>query len=180
MKPSQIALCLTLLGITACSSIPVKRDYDTSTDFQRLKTYAWKSADESNDSLVGMRVRKAVNAVLAQKGFQPAKADGADFWVDYQHVVERETDSERVRTGIGLGGGSGGMFGSVGLGVGMGSQVREREVLAIDILDGTTGKVIWQGSAEKTLTDENPDRSAEKVNAAVKAILLKFPPKQKS
>jgi hypothetical protein len=179
------ALTLLLLPalLSACFGSRVRRDYDTSVDFQRLKTYAWQSptqetpgADLANNSLLDARVRAAVDAVLAEKGYAPAPDDRADFRVAYHYAVEKEAASRGVRTGVGLGLGSRGTFGSVGVGSGGGTD--RLETLTLDVLDPVSGKLMWRGLTEKSLDlTADPDESSADILATVREILSKFPPK---
>lgn len=183
--PHKTALALlSAVTIMGCSGIPVKRDYDEAADFARLKTYAWHAAPPDTDGLADNtlmrdRVRAAVNNALEAKGFKKSEGD-PDFKVAYRYMIEKEESSSGVHTGLGLGFGSRGSFGSLGLGVGSGGGESEMETLAIDILDAETGALLWHGFTKQTLVRyTDPRRTTEHINAAVKAILAKFPPDMK-
>jgi len=128
--------------VLGCTGIAVKRDYDASVDFRRLKTYAWQSpaqnetgGDLADNSLVETRVQNAVNAALSEKGFKKGSAGEADCFGDLS-LHRREAAlagpsqfghqrRHRLRRGV------------RGLGIGLGSAGREeeRETLTIDVLD---------------------------------------------
>jgi hypothetical protein len=172
------ALFLVLAAGIGCAGMKVKQDYDTSVDFQRLKTYGWKDTEPA-DSLMENRIRKAADSALAEKGYTAAADGQKDFLVVYRYTVENLDDPDKVRTGIGVGGGSGGVFGGVRLGVGLGKRHQERETLTLSVLDPSTGKLIWKGSTQNLLSGEpGPEKTTKRIEAAVKTILSKFPPKQ--
>jgi hypothetical protein len=180
-----VFLFVLMLG---CSGLDVKRDYDTSTDFQRIKTYAWQSPmgkvpgdTLDNNSLVDTRIRKAVNAALSGRGYREESAENVDCLIATHYVVDKEPEPDQVRTGIGLGMGSGGTFGSLGIGLGSGHQDVERETLTIDVIDSRSGKLLWRGFTEQRLERSSDPKKAEaRINATAKAILSKFPPKNQS
>jgi hypothetical protein len=167
-----------------CSGLDVKRDFDASVDFQRLKIYAWQSPMETvagdalaNNSLIDGRIRKAVNAVLSEKGYESGFGSDPDCRIAYLYAVVKAPEPDHVRTGIGLGMGSGGAFGSLGIGLGSGARDAEQETLTIDVLDPRNGKLLWRGVTQQDLErSSDPKKSAASINAMVRAILSKFPP----
>ena len=169
-----------------CAGSNVRRDYDASVDFRRLKTYSWKSptpqetrGDLADNSLQDARVRNAVDAALTRKGYVRGPAEGADFLISALYTTERAPMPERVTTGIGLGLGIGGASGGLGINLGSGGQEEvDRETLTIDALDPQSGKLMWRGFVRQPLEKfSDPKQSAAAVNATAWAILSQFPPK---
>ena len=85
-----LLLALSTGILSGCSSVSVNRDYDTSTDFSSLKTFAWQHAKQPetgdpriDNDLHDERIRKAVNQILTAKGFKLAERADADFLVAY-------------------------------------------------------------------------------------------------
>lgn len=161
----------------------MKRDYDASVDFQALKTYAWRQRtaqemDPSANPLADARVRGAADAALSAKGYRKVVQEKADFLVASYYSVEKEYESDQVRTGVGVGTGLGrGGFGGISIGVGSGDREREQETLTLDILD-PSGKLLWRGFTRRTLVRRSDPRKADAdMKKVVDAILSKFPPK---
>ncbi len=179
------AVLLSSVFLLGCSGMNVKRDYDAAFDFRGLKTYAWQSPawkegneDPAHNSLVDARLHKAVDAALAVKGFKVTATGGADCLVATHYAVQKEAATGGVSTGIGLGMGSGGSFGSLGIGIGSGTQEEERETVTVDVLDPRSGKLLWHGFVEQPLERTSDPKAADAdINATVRAILSKFPPK---
>lgn len=180
---TALAATAAVMIMGGCSSVPVKRDYDAAADFGKLKAYAWEESNDaenaSDNALMRDRIRAAVDAQLAAKGFR--KSQGApDFKVAYHYLVEKAEAESRVSTGLGFGFGSGRSFGGLGVGVGSGRTESEMETIAIDILEVPGGGMIWHGFARQELVRRSdPRKTTEHVNATVKAILAKFPPEPK-
>lgn len=49
--------------------------------------------------------------------------------------------------------------------------------LVIDILDAETHELLWRGSAEGALIDRRSDQSQEEIDAIVREVLERFPPR---
>ena len=70
-----ILLALSTGIISGCSSVSVNRDFDRSTDFSALKTFAWQHAEQPqtgdsqiDNDLNDERIRNAINTTLSAKG----------------------------------------------------------------------------------------------------------------
>lgn len=176
-----LAVSITLLA--GCSSISVNRDYDTSVNFYNLKTFAWQHAEQPetgdpriDNDLNNERIRTAVDATLATKGFRPAERAHADFLVAYFVEHQRKLSSGSVS--VGMGRSSYGRHGGVGYSTGVSEY--DQAILTIDMLNPTNEKMIWRGvGARSTYEGSNPKKSTKIVNEAVSKILKKFPPKKK-
>lgn len=170
----------TVVLVAGCSSVSVTRDYDASTDFTPLKTYAWQYETQPragnprvDNDLIDERVRKAVDAQLEEKGFARAEKDAADVLVAYYVEYKQRIGGSSV--GFGLGGGSYGRYGGVGYNTTI-SDYDEGQ-LTIDIIDPSTGKNIWRGVGRRTTYEgSDPEKTTKVINNAVTRILAKFPP----
>jgi hypothetical protein len=179
MKRLLLAGC-ALAVLAGCSSVSVTRDYDPATDFSPLKTYAWKHAEQPktgnariDNDLIDQRVREAVDASLAAKGFVPGSREDADFLVAYFIDYKQRIGGSSVSFGVGTGG-----MGRYG-GVGYNTTVSDYDegLLTIDIIDPGKDKTIWRGVGRRaTYESSNPDKVTKIINNAVSRILTKFPP----
>ena len=167
--------------LTGCSSTSVRRDYDTSTDFSSLKTYAWQHAEQPqtgdpriDNDLRDERVRQAVDRTLAAKGFRPAERDAADFLVAYYVEYQRKLNSSSVS--VGMGRSSYGRYGGMGYSTGVSEY--EQANLIIDIIDPDGDKTIWRGVGSRTAySGSSPKKMTKIANESVAKILKKFPPR---
>src|SRR5262245_26204288 len=86
MKPT-LAFSL-VLALAGCSGISTSVDYDSTANFQNLKSWAWYEGDRNGgtaarpmNELVANRVRSAVESDLKTRGYVHATNDTPDFWV---------------------------------------------------------------------------------------------------
>ena len=176
-------LALSAGILSGCSSVSVNRDFDASVDFNVLKTFAWQHAEQPqtddpriDNDLNDERIRNAVNATLAAKGFRSADRDGADFWVVY--FVEHQRKLNSGSMSVSMGRGSYGRYGGVGYNTGVSEY--DQAILTIDILNPSDGKMVWRGVGSRSSYEgSNPAKSTQIVNEAVAKILKKFPPKKR-
>lgn len=169
--------------LAGCSSVSVKRDFDTATDFSPLKTFAWQHEDQPetgnpqiDNDLNDERIRAAAEATLVAKGFRPATRDDADFLAAY--FVDHKRTLSSGSASVGVGRSSYGRHGSVGYSTGISEY--DQAILTIDILDPTDERMIWRGVGSRaTYTGSSPKKSIKIINDSVAKILKKFPPQSK-
>ena len=163
--------------LAACGSgISTNTDFDPAVDFSGFQTYAWLPAGNGMDDgsgvhanqLTDSRIRSAVEANLNAKGLRKVSPDQADLGVGYQVTAQDRVQYNTVSTGWG--------------GMGMGSSQTYATnytdgSLILGIFDAGEKKMIWQGVATKTLS-ENPDQEerTQTINEAVAKLLADFPP----
>ncbi|MEE9367267.1 MAG: DUF4136 domain-containing protein [Pontiella sp.] len=176
-------LCVVSISIlSGCSSTSVTRDYNETTDFSTLKTFAWQHADQPqtgnpriDNDLIDERVRAAVNRDLSAKGFNLVEEPEADFLVAY--FVEYKQRIGGGTMSVGMRGGSYGRAAGVGYNTGISDY--EEGYLTIDVIDPEEGKNFWRGVGRRTsYENNNPKKITKIVNQSVSSILKKFPPKK--
>lgn len=98
----RLLVLALLLGLAACSSLRVDTDYDTSRDFNGLRTYGWLTLPQPggdaevidplvDNDLMNRRVQRAVEAALAGRGYHKIAGDqAADFYVTYHLKAEQK------------------------------------------------------------------------------------------
>ncbi|MBT8042121.1 MAG: DUF4136 domain-containing protein [Pontiella sp.] len=168
------------VALSGCSSVTVSRDYDLSADFSNLSTYAWKHAEQPrtgnariDNDLIDARVRAAIDAELAGKGFTLAKPSAADFQIAYFLEYKQRIGGSAVSFGIGTGTYS--RFGGIGYDIGISDY--DEGYLTIDVIDPADGEIIWRGVGRRASYDTGkPAKTTKIVNMAVARILAKFPP----
>src|SRR5215813_10556385 len=169
-----------IAGIAFLSSIPafaeqVKTDYDRNADVSRYKTYSWGNIHTA-DPLWGDRIKAAVNAALAAKGFTEVES-GGDVSI---MAMEMTKDHQTLNTYYdNFGGGWGWRWGG-GLGDSFGTSTTTESTytvgtLVVDLFDTNAKKLIWRGSASDTLSDKS-DRNIKKLNMEMRKLFDHFPP----
>ena len=176
---------LLLVVLTACSSISVVTDYDTSRDFSSLKTYAWLEPKKKlvidplvDNDLMVQRIHRSVDAELKQLGYTQATGDkSADFLITYHVSAEDKISVSSFH-------GSYGYYpcwhGCIGPGFGYDPDIYVRQykqgTFMLDVIDPASDKLMWRGVAGKPLSGGTPGERDDYVQAIVDAILSKFPP----
>jgi len=172
------------LACIACSGPNVQYDYDAKTNFAGYRTFAWQPAARGaagkggsfDNPIMNGRVKRAVEAALAAKGFRPEAAADPDFLVSY-FPVRQGGRSRQVHMGMGLG------LGPVGLGVGAPVGDRRQEAIGsmvLEIKDFRSNTVVWRATAEKALeASDSPAEADAAVKTAVDSMLKRFPPPAK-
>jgi len=167
-----------LLGVTGCSSLKVVVDRDSTIPIPPGSTWAWgpeppeRRPDELdprvNNSIIHGRVKRSVEAVLAQKGFrQVDDAQTADFLVYYRIGVRdaRQVITQATPVAPMWGGWGWGFYGPPPI-------VTSREVtytegsLMIDLVQRSTGKLAFRAIAldqDVTRADSSDEQMAQTV-----------------
>ena len=190
MKASHhliIFLLVALLG-TSCSGVKVSQDFDSATNFSKLKTFAWQSATQEktgdirvDNPLLDSRIREAVEQTLTGNGYRPESKGTPDFYVGYELSIRTRIGSDGASTsvGFGVGGGSSGSgsFGGIGVSSGGGVQEYDESMLVIDITDTKTKDLLWRGTAtDRVSRHATPEETTQTVNEMVGKTLAQFPP----
>ena len=81
---------IVFLATTASFGQEVKTDYDRSTDFSQYKTYSWEKV-QTQDPLWVDRIKGAVNAALATKGWTQVPSGGNVAIVAIEMTRDQQT-----------------------------------------------------------------------------------------
>jgi hypothetical protein len=172
---------LSALLQVGCSTMQVETDHDPDFDFTPLKTYAWmsgsdKTADDPKEprSLVGDRIRAAIEKDLGAKGYRRVESQMADFLVAFRvgmrdvAEVDPMDDFYEASGGVGWWTGERRTF----------YQFTEGS-LEIDLINPKAKKLIWRGIARCEISKNvDPEEREKRVNKAVGRLLEGFPPKK--
>jgi hypothetical protein len=163
---------IALLFATAAFA-QVKTDYDRSTDFNQYKTYSWEKV-QTRDPLWVSRIKDAVNAQLAAKGWTQVDSGGQVSIV----AVEMTNNQQTLNTFYdGFGGGWGWRrFGGGGFGEATTTTETYRVgTLVVDLFDANSKNLIWRGSASDTLSDKS-ENNIKNLDKSVQKMFDHFPP----
>jgi hypothetical protein len=176
-----------LLVTTGCSSLKVNVIRDPAIAMAPGSTWAWgppaeKRPDELdprvNNSIIHDRVRRAVDRVLAQKGFRQTDPNSADFLVVYRVGVKdaRQVVTLTFPVGPNYGGGWGWGWGYYG----PPPMVTSREItytegaLMLDMMQRSTGKLAFRATGvDQDVT--GADGSEEQIQKTVEKLLQELP-----
>ena len=155
------ALAFAFAGV--CFAEQVKSDWDRSANFGQFRTYSWERVS-TRDPLMVDRIKSAVNAVLASKGWTevPSGPDAAVVAIETMHnqqtldtfydgFGDATTTSETYKIGS----------------------------LVVDIFDANNKKLLWRGSASDTLSN-NSGTNIQNIGKSVNKMFGHFPPSGKN
>src|ERR1700719_5063467 len=152
MKMQKIVVVLIglmLLFAGKVSAQQVKTDYDRSANFSQYKTYSWEHV-KTKDALDVDRIKAAVNAALAAKGWTLVDS-GGDVSIVAMEITRNQQTLNTFYDGLGGGWGwrrfGGGGFGEATTTTG----TYKVGTVVVDVFDTKTKQLIWRGSESDTL-----------------------------
>jgi len=180
------AIAITVgVALAACASaITSEHEAAPDADFSRYATWAWwgeapaaavadtGASPRALSPLGEQRVRRAVDAGMAARGYRPAAADAADLLVSFSVGSEQKTRQEQVA----------GRSTVIEQGSGLGDWQRNAPVrtrtytegtLALEFVERESRKLVWSGWASKALS--SADDREQLIQDAVEAILEGVP-----
>lgn len=183
----RLAVLSLLVLLSACQTSQVNRDFDVSRDFGGYRSWSWKEPGVQyqpddpriKSDLTEQRIRQSVSAQLDQRGLRMATAGGrADVQVQAWLIVENR--QQLVSTNYGGGWGPWGGYGNWGGPVSSETRSVDYTVttVQIDLFDGKDGKLVWRGSTERILNQDNaPNARETAIRQTVAKILEQYPPR---
>jgi hypothetical protein len=150
----------------------VKTDYDRNANFAQYKTYSWEQV-KTKDALDVDRIKTAVNAALAAKGWTLVDSGGDVSIV----AIEMTRDQQTLNTFYdGIGGGWGWRrFGGGGFGEATTTTETYRVgTLVVDLFDSKTKTLIWRGASSDTLSN-NSDTNIKNLDKGVEKMFKQYP-----
>jgi uncharacterized protein DUF4136 len=176
MKVQRVVLVLMgMMFLLAgnSSAQQVKTDYDRSANFGQYKSYSWEQV-KTKDPLLVDRIKSAVNAALAAKGWTQVDSGG-----DVSIIAIQMTQNQQTLNTFydGFGGGWGWRrFGGGGFGEATTTtETYKVGTLVVDLFDTKTKKLVWRGSSSDTLSN-NSDKNIKNLDKGVEKMFKKFPP----
>jgi hypothetical protein len=158
-------------AVSSAFAQPVKTDYDRNADFAQYKTYSWEKVQTPNPLLVD-RIKAAVNAALAAKGWTQVESGGDISIV----AIAMTRDQQTLNTFYdGFGGGwrwrGFGGFGESTTTV----DTYKVGALVVDLFEANTKNLVWRGVSSETLSDKS-DKNIKNLNKGVQKMFQHFPP----
>jgi hypothetical protein len=164
------AFLMVLLG--SAFGQHIQTDFDHQANFSRYKTYSWQEVKASN-SLWDARIKEAVNAQLAAKGWTQVD-NGADVAIVAIKTTQTEKTLQTFYDGFG-GGWRWRGFGGFGESTTTEQDYKEG-TLVVDMYDASTKQLIWRGSAEDMLSDK-AEKNEKNLDKGVVKMFKSFPPR---
>jgi hypothetical protein len=171
-RVTAVLIGLMFLFAGAASAQQVKTDYDRSTNFAQYKTYSWENV-KTKDALDVDRIKSAVNAALAAKGWTQV-ASGGDVSIVAMEMTQNQQTLNTFYDGMGGG------WGWRRFGGGFGEATTTTETykvgtVVVDLFDAKTKELVWRGSSSDTLSN-NSDKNIKNLDKGVDKMFKHFPP----
>lgn len=178
MKYIKYALVMSVVFLSACSSLKVTTDYDSNVDFSKYKTFAFykTGVDKAEISdLDKRRILRAIENELVSLGF--IKSDNPDMLVSIFTKSRQKVNVNQNNFGYGFGWGWNpwmwnGMNNNVNV-----SQYTEG-TLFIDFIDKNKKELVWQGVGTGALKIDDRAKKEARIKEFVKEIVSRFPPEK--
>jgi hypothetical protein len=166
-----------LIGMALLSGIAsaqqVKTDYDRAANFAQYKTYSWQNVKTQDPLDVG-RIKNAVNAALAAKGWSQVDS-GGDVCIMAMEITRNQQTLNTFYDGFG-GGWGWRRFGGGGFGEATTTtDTYKVGTVVVDLFDSKSKQLIWRSSASDTLSN-NSDKNIKNLDKGVEKMFQHFPP----
>jgi hypothetical protein len=182
-RSPRIALLLAAVAAMVWAScgfiLKVKSSYDPKADFAALHTYTWlpKKMTAPRDprvdnEIVNAKVHDSANGVLAQKGYtQVSGGVQPDFLISYHVTTADVPGDDNIPNYWGY-------YPIWQGGIGFYQAPVENGTLVIDIIDPKTHYLLWRGTGERQLVEnDSPSDRIHRLEKGVREIIEQFPPK---
>ena len=174
------------IGLAGCNTFNVRTDWDPGMAFDDFGKFSWVEPPEvegaspfADNSLLRKRVRFAIEAELAERGFQSTEEPGdANFLVTYSVILEDRLKVNGYSSSVG--GGYRSHYGGFGS-IHSTTSIRnyQESTLIIDFLDPGNDDLVWRGWATGIVRTRDRNWRRDRLEKGVKAILDAFPPGEK-
>ena len=166
-----VLMGMMLLLAGKLSAGQVKTDYDRNANFGQYKTYSWEQVKTQNPLDVD-RIKNAVNAALAAKGWTQADS-GGDVCIVAMEMTHNQQTLNTFYDGFG-GGWRWRGFGGMGEATTTTETYKVGTVI-VDLFDAKTKELVWRGNASDTLSN-NSNKNIQNLDKDVKKMFKQFPP----
>ena len=170
-KKVIVLIGLALFLANASFAQQVKTDYDRAANFSQYKTYSWEKV-QTPDPLWVDRIKAAVNAALAAKGWTQVES-GGDISII---AMEINRDHQILNTYYDDFGGGWRWRGFGGFGESTTtSDTYTVGTLVVDLFDAKTKNLVWRGVSSGMLSDKSL-KNINNLNRGVQKMFQHFPP----
>jgi len=169
----NVIFLLSLLIISACSSIRVYSDFDRNIDFSQYQTFAYFKPEIDKVSISDLdkrRILKALDTQMSIKGL--SKSETPDLLIGFT-TQSKEKIYVNSWNSWGWGWGFSPWFWGAPNYNTISSQTEG--TLYINLIDATTKQLVWQGKGRGGIQENTKNRD-ERIALFVKEIVADYPP----
>jgi hypothetical protein len=174
-----LAVGATLLLMAGCASGPdVRGDFDPAADFGRFRTFGFveQAGTDSGDarSITTTLLQNAAAREMEARGY--VRSDTPDLVINFHGRLEERVDIQsRPAPSMGPTWGYRGWAGSPWGGTEVTTRRYNVGTLVIDLVDLEQRQMVFQGSAQDTVTRQMQQNREQTINDAVAQIFARFP-----
>ena len=182
-KISIFIISISSLALFGCNTMDIASDYDQSFNYSQLRTYAWLPGIKLNigdgrvdDRTLQMRIKRAVEKELNQKGYRKIEYGREDFTLGFHAALNRPLYRDTLYEY------SVKEFGTMRVIYEEKSEYRhptyDNGTLVIDVIIPKTKEIVWRGSAQANIQIDyvSTEKKKKRLSKAVHKILNNFPP----
>jgi len=180
MRLRILAIILSVVILSACSSINVTADWDKTADFTQFKTYSYYGWQKESDKLLTesekVRIENAFADEFEKRGIR-YMLSGGDLVVALFIVLDQKTSVNAYTDHYGAGGY--GYYSPWGWGAGYTTTTYNEYdytvgTLVCDVFNASTKNLLWQGVGSRTV-NENPNKRERNITKSVAMIMSYYP-----
>ena len=168
------SIAMLFASISTSFAQQVKTDYDHNANFAEYTTYSWEKV-QTQDPLLVPRIKEAVNAALAAKGWTQVDSSG-DVCIVAMEITRNQQTLNTFYDGFG-GGWRWRGFGGFGEATTT-TETYQVGTLVVDLFAAKSKNLIWRGSSSDTLSN-NADKNTRNLDKGVQKMFEHFPPHAK-
>lgn len=175
---APLCLVAVILVLGSCSTLSITSDWDPDVDFSGYRTFTWLEPAEGSHSdrlpeHLDIRLRRVVEEVLIDRGFEPARVfPEADLALTYYVGIRKELRVDLVGTTY-YGGYSYGYWPAAAVSTARMSEYRTGSIV-LDVVDRKSQQLVWRGVVEGEFQYDNPP--GERIEKVARQLLESFPP----
>ena len=168
-----LLICILSVGLQAQK---IKVEYDKNLDFSKFKTFAWGPLDAVARPLLAAAIQGAIEEELTKRGLHKVQSNPDIFMEMYGSVDSDMSISYANPLYSGMGGIPSFDAGFVmwGYGGGTTAVTVHKGQLVVDLIDGSTRKVVWRGMSQQNLAHD-PNKLVSQVNNTVSKMFKQYP-----
>ncbi len=178
----QVFFVIWVLSLSWCFAQKINVGYDKSVDFSRYKSYSLQIPEATGRPFLYMTVVSTIQSEVESKGFARQDTEG-DLVVRANGSLEYGLNSDIGFTSDSCRNCKAPLVdpmewtGKMAPPGSSGSPL-PKGALELIFVDRVSNKVVWAGTVMEKLDPEKKEKSLEKAHAAIKKLLMEFPPRK--
>ena len=167
-------VALACAALTGCSSLKVNATWDSTVDFSKYHTFAFRADRQLDDPSNEANAERTIAAALTAKGFR-LDPQNPDFLIGLYPFLSADIKGDTAPAGTIQWDAWGP---PIGADISTGGHDTTPGSVTMTFRDTRTGQPIWRGMGTGNANLDDRKRTTQKVMDALRSMLEKFPPKK--